>query len=105
MRDELHRKGFEVVSVAIESRGAEAPGEYIAAAQPTHPSLIDSDHVTTTLYGWVNAPSSVWIDERGTLVRPPETVYALRGPEPEVPADATPDVVARIEAQRKRRDE
>ena len=99
LRDELQPQGFEVVSVAVESRGAETAREFVMAAQPTHPSLIDRDHVTTTLYGFVNVPSSVWIDEHGMLVRPPETVYALRGLDPEIPGDATPEVVARIRGQ------
>jgi hypothetical protein len=105
LRDEYHDSGFEVVSVAIDSGSAAKVREYIQAAKPTHPSLLDAEHVTTQLYGFVNAPSSVWIDERGMLVRPPETVYALRGPEPVMPADATPDVVARVTFQRTLRDE
>ena len=105
LRDEYQGRGFEVVSVAIDSGGAAKVREYIEAAKPTHPSLLDVDHVTTLLYGFVNAPSSVWIDERGVLVRPPETVYALRGPEPVMPADATPDIVARVTFQLTLRDE
>ncbi len=105
LRDEYQGHGFEVVSVAIDSGGAAKVREFIEAAKPTHPSLLDVDHVTTLLYGFVNAPSSVWIDERGVLVRPPETVYALRGPEPVMPADATPDIVARVTFQLRLRDE
>ncbi len=39
---------------------------------PTHPSLIDTMHVTDELFGVINVPMAVWIDETGTIVRPPE---------------------------------
>jgi hypothetical protein len=43
-----------------------------SAAEPTHPSLIDSAHVTNELLGFVNVPSAIWINEAGQLVRPAE---------------------------------
>lgn len=45
---------------------------WIDAAAPTHPSLIDTMHVTDELFGFVNIPMAVWIDEQGVLVRPAE---------------------------------
>jgi hypothetical protein len=106
LRDELHGIGFEVVSVAMDSGGAEVVGPFIEKAAPTHPSVIDRKQITTELFGFVNAPSSVWIDEQGVLVRPPETVYALQpGPDPVAPPDATPEIVARVQGQLRRRDE
>ena len=45
---------------------------WIDAAQPTHPSLVDTTMVTNELLGFTNVPMAVWIDEEGMLVRPAE---------------------------------
>lgn len=42
------------------------------AAPPLYPCLIDERHEVSRLYGMVNVPSAVWIDEEGQIVRPPE---------------------------------
>jgi hypothetical protein len=42
------------------------------AAPPEYPCLIDERHQLSLLYGMVNVPSAVWIDEEGRIVRPPE---------------------------------
>jgi len=92
LRSELHRRGLEIVTVALESGGAHVARPWIEAARPEHPSLIDAEHVCDALFGIVNVPSGVWIDERGTIVRPPETAYPRRPAflDREVPPDATP---------------
>ena len=53
---------------------------WIDAASPTHPSVIDTTHVTGELFGFVNIPMAVWIDESGTLVRPAESASIERSP-------------------------
>ena len=74
----------------------------IEAAQPSHPSLIDSAHLLDELLGIVNVPSGIWIDEEGVIVRPPETAYPRRPGflDREIPPDATPGQIASIEAVR-----
>lgn len=62
-----------VVAVAEESRGAEHARPWIEQAKATYWSLIDPDHRVAELYGMVNVPQSVWIDEAGRIVRGPET--------------------------------
>ncbi|HEV7864370.1 MAG TPA: hypothetical protein VGR20_16805 [Acidimicrobiia bacterium] len=42
------------------------------AAAPQYPCLIDERHQVSLLYGMVNVPTAVWIDEEGRMVRPPE---------------------------------
>ena len=56
--------------------GAEGCRGFIEAAEPRHPSLVDHHHLLARLFGVINIPSSVWIDESGAIVRPPETAPA-----------------------------
>ncbi|MDQ3738841.1 MAG: tetratricopeptide repeat protein [Actinomycetota bacterium] len=53
---------------------------WIDAAAPTHPSLIDTRHVTGELFGFINIPMAVWIDETGTIVRNAESATVERSP-------------------------
>ena len=62
--------------MALDARGAAAAGEWIRAASPTYPCLIDERHTVAELYGMVNVPMAVWIDESGTIVRPAEIAGA-----------------------------
>jgi hypothetical protein len=70
---ELKDKGFMVVAVAQESRGAEHARPWIEQAKSSYWQLIDADHRLSDLYNLVNVPQAVWIDEKGRIVRPPET--------------------------------
>ncbi len=78
LRSELRPLGLEIVTVALDTRGAEAAGPWIDAAKPEHPSLIDAAHSLDALLGITNVPMGVWIDEDGVLVRPAETAFAPR---------------------------
>ncbi len=78
MYRELGPRGLQIVTVALDTAGVEAVRPWIEAAQPEHPSLIDRAHVVDELFGVTNVPSGVWIDEAGTIVRPPETAYPRR---------------------------
>ncbi len=103
LRSELHPRGLEIVTVALESGGAEVARPWIEAAGSEHPALIDAGHVCDALFGIVNVPSGVWIDEGGTLVRPPETAYPRRPAflDRAVPAGATPRQREAIEVTRR----
>ncbi len=98
VREELHPFGFELVTVALDTGGVEAARPWIERAAPRHPSLIDQAHLLDELFGIVNVPSGVWIDEGGTIVRPPETAYPRRPSflDREVRADDPPHVAERI---------
>ena len=111
LRTELHPAGLEIVTVALDTGGADAVRPHLERAAPAHPSLIDAAHRLDELLGIVNVPSAVWIDEEGTIVRGPETAYT--GPSPsgvgyrppqELPPDASPrareafDLVKRLRA-------
>jgi tetratricopeptide (TPR) repeat protein len=68
---ELEPLGLSVVTVALDMDPDKAR-PWIAAAAPTHPSLVDRTHRVDELFGISNVPMAVWIDETGTLVRPAE---------------------------------
>ena len=85
MRSELHAHGLEIVTVSLEMSGPEASRSYIDAAAPEHPSLLDPGHVVDALFGVVNIPNVVWIDERGVIVRPAEAGWP--GARQEFPAN------------------
>ena len=72
LRNELNPLGLEVVTVSMEMSGPEASRALIEAASPEHPSLLDPTHLVGALFGVVNIPNVVWIDEAGVIVRPPE---------------------------------
>jgi len=67
------------VSVALDVVPEHAY-QWIDAAAPTHPSLIDTRHVTGELFGFNNIPMAVWIDEGGTIVRNAESASIERSP-------------------------
>lgn len=97
LRTELRPLGLEIVTVALDTGGAEAARSWIEAARPEHPSLIDQEHVVDALFGIVNVPSGVWIDETGTIVRPPETAYPRkRSSDRPIPDNATEQQIALI---------
>lgn len=56
----------------MDSRGPEAARPWIEAANPTYPCLVDERHLVADLYGMINVPNAVWIDEGGRIVRPAE---------------------------------
>ena len=99
LRDELHPKGVELVTVGLDALGAEGCRPFIEAAQPTHPSLIDQHHVLARLFGVINIPSSIWIDEAGMIVRPAEVAPAPPKPDaPSAPPDMPPEMPERFKA-------
>jgi len=98
---------MEVVSVALDTGGLEAAGPWIDRARSTHPALIDQGHLLDEQLGVVNVPSGVWIDENGTIVRPPEPAFPWRPREPteELLAQLPPLTVEQLrEAQKMRID-
>jgi len=80
LREELHPKGFEVVTVALDVGGVDATKEFVDRANAQHPSLLDEAHVVDELFGVVNVPNGVWIDEDQVIVRPAEPAFPGRNP-------------------------
>jgi hypothetical protein len=80
-----------VVTVALDMRPADAL-HWIERAEPTHPSLIDTTHQTGHLFGFINIPMAIWIDEQGMIVRNAENASIERSPlrDAEIP-DSLPE--------------
>ena len=72
LHEELAPEGLELVSISLDNE-ADSAQEWVDAAQPgpTFPVLLDPDHRLSELYGVVNVPSVVWIDEDDHVVRSP----------------------------------
>jgi hypothetical protein len=90
LRTQLHPRGLEIVTVGLDTVGADACRPFIEAANPAHPSLIDRHHAMAELFGVVNIPNSVWIDEEGTIVRPAEAAPPPRREERPAPTGEIP---------------
>ena len=99
--EELRDDGLEIIAVAFDAAGAAAVAGKIRAADiserpavlaslmgwapdlwarqspPTYPCLIDENHTVADLYGMVNVPQAVWIDEQGRIVRPAESAGVI----------------------------
>ncbi len=105
LRQELFLQGLEIVTVALDTGGADAARPWIEKANAGHPSLIDQAHGVDELFGVVNVPSGIWIDEDGMIVRPPETAYPRRPAflDREIPADASPRTIALMTENKKLR--
>jgi hypothetical protein len=76
--EELAAQNFIVIAVAMDSREGDAL-PWIEAAHPTYPTLIDREHLMAELFGVVNVPQAIWIDEAGRIVRPAEAAGAYEG--------------------------
>jgi hypothetical protein len=76
--EELQSENFVIVAVAMDSREGDAL-PWIDAAKPTYPTLIDREHRLAELFGVVNVPQAIWIDEAGRIVRPAESAGAYEG--------------------------
>ncbi len=80
--------GFELVTVGLDALGASGCREFMEAAKPTHPMLLDTHHVLAAKFGVINIPQAIWIDEDGMIVRPAEAAPAP--PQPVAPAAPPP---------------
>jgi len=72
--EELGASGFVPVTVALD-KSADDARPFIEKARPTHPSLIDTEHRVAHLYGMINVPTVVFIDEAGRIARPNAMEY------------------------------
>lgn len=109
LRDQLHPKGLELVTVGMDTLGSEACRSFMEAAAPTHPALIDQHHIMANLFGVTNIPSSIWINEEGMIVRPAEVAPAppQENPpaRPQLPPETPPRLASMMQEAAKIRDD
>jgi hypothetical protein len=84
LREELRPQGVEIVTVCLDTADPALSMPYVEAASPTHPTLFDPHHLVDELFGMINVPNGVWIDENGMIVRPAESAWP--GERAEAPA-------------------
>jgi hypothetical protein len=77
LRSELHPKGLEIVTVALDLE-VDAARSWIERSGAEHPQLVDAAHKLDELLGIVNVPTALWVDERGIIVRPPHPAAVER---------------------------
>ena len=73
LRETIRPKGAELITVGMDTLGAAGCAPAIQAANAAHPSLIDTHHQMASLFGVVNIPQAIWINEEGVIVRPAES--------------------------------
>jgi hypothetical protein len=85
----------------MDSGGVEAARPFAEGVD--FPVVVDERHVLGELFGVLNVPSGIWVDEDGTIVRPPETAYPaypafaqIDVDDPEVQARLEPSALARL---------
>ncbi len=76
MFETVKNEDFMILSVAMDA-DIEAARPWIEAASPEYITLIDQNHLLSSLYNMFNVPQAVWIDETGRIVRPVETGGSL----------------------------
>ena len=86
----------------MDTAGAEAARPFVPEGT-SFPVLVDAEHRLGELFGVVNVPSGIWVDEDGVLVRPPETAYpayptfaSLDLDDPQVQASLSPGALRRL---------
>ncbi len=60
----------QIISIALDNT-PEAAREFVEAADPDFPVLVDAHHTVAEAYGLYNVPSVVWVDEEGKVARAP----------------------------------
>lgn len=76
MYEELNNPDFVIICVAEDTGGEAVAGPIFDAANATFIQIIDEDHLISSVFNFVNVPSSAWIDEEGRIVRIDEGTYS-----------------------------
>jgi hypothetical protein len=74
--EEINDPDFVIVCAAQDTGGEAVAGPIFDAANPTYIQVVDSDHVISSAFNFVNVPSAAWVDEDGRIVRIDEGTYS-----------------------------
>ena len=74
--EEINDPNFVIICVAEDTGGEAVAGPIFDAANSTFIQIVDEDHLISSVFNFVNVPSSAWIDEEGKIVRIDEGTYA-----------------------------
>lgn len=67
-----------IIAAAQDTGGIAITDTWYEQAGATYAALTDVNHSISSLYGLVNVPSAVWIDEDGQVLRIDEGTYATK---------------------------
>jgi thiol-disulfide isomerase/thioredoxin len=67
LADELEADGLQIITVAVD----EDPEDVRPWVQTDLTTAVDPEHRLSDVFGIVNVPSTVWLDEQGRVVKPP----------------------------------
>ena len=67
LADELAAEGLQIITVAVD----EDPEAVRPWVQTDLTTVVDPEHRMSDVFGIVNVPSTVWLDEQGRVVKPP----------------------------------
>ena len=67
LADELKADGLDIVTVALDEDSS-AVRPWVQEGMPT---AVDPEHRVSDVFGIVNVPATVWLDEQGRVVKPP----------------------------------
>jgi hypothetical protein len=76
MYEEINDPNFVLICVAEDTGGEAVAGPIFDAAKATYTQVIDTDHLISSAFNFVNVPSAAWIDETGRIVRIDEGTYS-----------------------------
>ncbi len=74
--EEIDNPDFVIICAAQDTGGEAVAGPIFDAAGATYIQIVDENHRISSLFNFVNVPSSAWIDETGRIVRIDEGTYS-----------------------------
>lgn len=96
LHEQVSPLGVTIVSICLDTAGTDAARPHVEAARSAakgepHPMLYDPAHLVDEVFGMVNVPNAVWIDDKGMIVRPSEAAWPAAAPERPAPGAPPPD--------------
>lgn len=74
--EEINDPDFVILCVAEDTGGEAVAGPIFDAANATYIQIVDTNHIISSVFNFVNVPSAAWVDEEGRIVRIDEGTYA-----------------------------